>query len=454
MPGRTEVEEKTATDHAAVRAALVRFHADTRNPHLGAWTQATLLPVLPVLLGAILIGLVPMPDVDPSRPPVVPQPDAPPPPTPSDIALATYGVDLRLALAVLLLVVVLVISFLSQRHLLRTHAGAFWQGPSRGFRRTGTAPLSPTPPLHAGVWLALGLGLGLLAIAHVDHVFPWITPPPLPRGPNGFSAMPPETFWPLALGCALIAITFAVTALSAYAIRITWHNYPAVRHAERLVRDLRDAHAGKVVEDHLSAIASAWNEAPCGQGIIPVNSRMTPSQIVELLKTFLRPLVLVLILGLLTLSLFFDSLEARHDWSASVTATHDVWLIVFGILSSTVVAAIYLPAMSRLSLYLEAEEHLKSGSGGGTTGWRIARGEGAEAGQRLIVPRERKGPDPFPKQLADYLGGDRTKVAILLTSWHFAGGFHILLKQSLAKQVVTVLGLLGPTLAGTILAQL
>jgi hypothetical protein len=40
---------------------------------------------------------------------------------------------------------------------------------------------------------------------------------------------------------------------------------------------------------------------------------------------------------------------------------------------------------------------------------------------------------------------------ILLHTRHFAGGFHILLKQDLGKQIQTVAGLLAPTAAGAIL---
>ncbi len=370
----------------------------------------------------------------------------------------------------LLLVVVLVVSFLSQKHLLESHAGAFWPRASRGSAGAMGRGSPATPPLRVGLWLAIGFVLGGLAITHIDRLFPWISPPPLPSGMNGFSDMPPETFWPLALGSALIAMVFTVTALSAYAIRITWHNYPAVRHATDLAAAIDAAIARRESVDgservmdrakpqklgkQLDAILQAWNQRPLGSGVVPVQTTMKPSAIVDILKTFVRPLVAVLMLGLVTLSLFFDHLEARNDWSASVIATHDFWLIVFGILCSTVVAAIYLPAMSRLSLYLEAEELLKSTAGGAPKGWRIDRGKEDEAGQRLIVPRTSTGPDDFPEALCLYLGGDRTKVGIMLEIWHFAGGFHILLKQSLTKQLVTVLGLLGPTLAGTILGLL
>jgi hypothetical protein len=199
----------------------------------------------------------------------------------------------------------------------------------------------------------------------------------------------------------------------------------------------------------MDLIRRAWLRDTTRRGLVPVEWALSPLEIVAILNTLARPLVLILILGLVTLSLQFDRLELRHDLSETIRASHDMWVLVLGALCSAMVAAVYLPAISRLSLYAEAEEDLKSP--GGSNGWRISRdGDGSARGW-LVDPRAPATPTPYEGGLIRYVGADRAKMRIMIHTRHFAGGFHILLQQNLTKQIQTVLGLLAPAAAGAIL---
>jgi hypothetical protein len=312
----------------------------------------------------------------------------------------------------------------------------------------------------------------MLAIGWSDRVFPWLEPPSPTLDPATLGALEGGVILPLLLGCALIALIYGTVALSVYAIHITAMNYPAVSAVlkfaavvEAVCEVRKEAKTGQttapapaakvtdgdpaVVQSMLDLIPEAWKAMTPRTGILPVESGMTPRQIVDIINTFVRPLVVILILSLVCLSLYLDTLEAGRSWPEEIAAAHDYWIVVLGALCSAVVAAVYLPALSRLSLYAEAADDLpKSGA---DPGWRIERGTEAEQGTRVIVKRSSPARSGYPKDLERYLGASREKMRILLHTRHFAGGFHILLKQDLGKQIQTVAGLLAPTAAGAIL---
>jgi hypothetical protein len=506
-----------------VARAMRRFHGDMTRPHAGSWGLATLLPFLPVIGIAALVGLSPTPDpATYAAPPAAQVPQAvetvrdlalgqmeaidpaqlqamgpreilqtnselqalhaattpAPPAAPLDTAFARQGAELRFFLALAALLVAIVISMLAQRHVLRAHTAPFWARAQKN-RFVGEQDLTryvelpaATPRLRLGLWLVIGFAYGMLAIGWSDRVFPWLEPPSPTLDPATLGALEGGVILPLLLGCALIALIYGTVALSVYAIHITAMNYPAVSAVlkfaavvEAVWEDRKEAKTGQttapapaakvtdgdpaVVQSMLDLIPEAWKAMTPRTGILPVESGMTPRQIVDIINTFVRPLVVILILSLVCLSLYLDTLEAGRSWPEEIAAAHDYWIVVLGALCSAVVAAVYLPALSRLSLYAEAADDLpKSGA---DPGWRIERGTEAEQGTRVIVKRSSPARSGYPKDLERYLGASREKMRILLHTRHFAGGFHILLKQDLGKQIQTVAGLLAPTAAGAIL---
>jgi hypothetical protein len=333
-------------------------------------------------------------------------------------AFARQGAELRFFLALAALLVAIVISMLAQRHVLRAHTAPFWARAQKN-RFVGEQDLTryvelpaATPRLRLGLWLVIGFAYGMLAIGWSDRVFPWLEPPSPTLDPATLGALEGGVILPLLLGCALIALIYGTVALSVYAIHITAMNYPAVSAVlkfaavvEAVWEDRKEAKTGQttapapaakvtdgdpaVVQSMLDLIPEAWKAMTPRTGILPVESGMTPRQIVDIINTFVRPLVVILILSLVCLSLYLDTLEAGRSWPEEIAAAHDYWIVVLGALCSAVVAAVYLPALSRLSLYAEAADDLpKSGA---DPGWRIERGTEAEQGTRVIVKRSSPG---------------------------------------------------------------
>jgi hypothetical protein len=408
-----------------------------------------------------------------------PPADPDPSPSPAD-RLDLYVIDLRFTTAAMVMVVISLTTLVAQARTIRESTRRYWNRLPEGapakereqaFLRRGTRVPNE---LDLFLWLVVAAIVATAALQLVPDVWSWLPQPD--RSDDTVAALPVlasrEIAWLLA---ALVA---GVIAVSTFGISITDRNYPPQAQAAKLKDALDEAHpktlaavakaegratarpritpAAKVtdgdpavVQSMLDLIPEAWKAMTPRTGILPVESGMTPRQIVDIINTFVRPLVVILILSLVCLSLYLDTLEAGRSWPEEIAAAHDYWIVVLGALCSAVVAAVYLPALSRLSLYAEAADDLpKSGA---DPGWRIERGTEAEQGTRVIVKRSSPARSGYPKDLERYLGASREKMRILLHTRHFAGGFHILLKQDLGKQIQTVAGLLAPTAAGAIL---
>jgi hypothetical protein len=161
-----------------------------------------------------------------------------------------------------------------------------------------------TPRLRLGLWLVIGFAYGMLAIGWSDRVFPWLEPPSPTLDPATLGALEGGVILPLLLGCALIALIYGTVALSVYAIHITAMNYPAVSAVlkfaavvEAVWEDRKEAKTGQttapapaakvtdgdpaVVQSMLDLIPEAWKAMTPRTGILPVESGMTPRQIVD-----------------------------------------------------------------------------------------------------------------------------------------------------------------------------
>jgi len=384
----------------------------------------------------------------------------PPAPTLQEKDFAQQSADLRFYVAMAVLLVALIISIFAQRHVLKSHTVRFWHrippGKSVGEQDVERYEELPqqAPQLFLGVWLIFGFVYGLFAINWAHHVFPWLTPPGNPLDPSVAAGLEAGVLWQVLIGGLFLSLIYCTIAISAFAIRLTAQNYPPVPSVTRLAREIRKAvktlgEGGKKAPSMLDIVETAWKDVEPKTGIIPIEWGMTPKQIVDIVNTFVRPLIVVLILALVCLSLYFDTLEAANTWSDEQVNAHDFWVLILAALCSGLVAMVYLPALSRLSLYAEAADDLPKKKA--DPGWRIEKGKYKEAGSRVLVKRDAPSGKDYDDDLERYLGASRSKMQIMLHTRLFAGGFHILLQQDLIKQLQTVLGLLAPTAAGAIL---
>jgi hypothetical protein len=408
-----------------------------------------------------------------------PPADPDPSPSPAD-RLDLYVIDLRFTTAAMVMVVISLTTLVAQARTIRESTRRYWNRLPEGapakereqaFLRRGTRVPNE---LDLFLWLVVAAIVATAALQLVPDVWSWLPQPD--RSDDTVAALPVlasrEIAWLLA---ALVA---GVIAVSTFGISITDRNYPPQAQAAKLKDALDEAHPKTLAAvakaegratarpritttANIKQMVDAWPDdaslPPKGVDKVPVNHTLTPREVVAIINDLARALLLVLVVGLITLSLGLDVLEARLDLgetlSTSIAAAHDMWVIVLGVFLSLMYAAIYVTAISRLNPYVEAEDALKDTPSSKPSGWRFDLGQtGADLNKTILVPRKAESTlADFPPSLEHHLGANEKKMRIMLEATRYGGGFHLTLKEGLSGQIRTVLGFIAPAATAALL---
>lgn len=197
-------------------------------------------------------------------------------------------------------------------------------------------------------------------------------------------------------------------------------------------------------------------------GILPrVAKTIDPESNLAAFKSLCVFLIALMVATLVFVALGFNVLEgelnAEGELKAAIVASGNAWTMVLGISMSVTVFLIYTTATSRLLPYCSKQEKQAAQS---NKGWLLSGKLGfmtpSDDGVALEATRikaEQSEPT-INRDEAYILGGTQKKLLSILNGCGNGGGFHAAFDEALFKKLISLIGLLAPAAAGTILTFL
>ena len=291
---------------------------------------------------------------------------------------------------------------------------------------------------------------------------------------------------------SVATLTVATTFVTAIATQRLACDYPDPTHAHsiriklhhlrrRMIKFAKDQKTGDGPHKHLDwpekvthieVLALGCSDAskglpPKGRpyqfgGIEPkVTKTIKAEANVETVKRLCVILIAIKVATLILISLGIDVLEgqlsAKGDLKEAIVLSGNAWIMVLGVGMSVSVFLIYAPALSRLLPYAaEADAKPKSK----TKGWSLS-------GRAALLPSEddslsleakpiedEKKEDIIDRHMAYILGGNQAKLQSIIDGCLNGGGFQAAFDEGIIKRIVSLVGLLAPAAAGTLLTFL
>lgn len=192
-----------------------------------------------------------------------------------------------------------------------------------------------------------------------------------------------------------------------------------------------------------------------------VAKTIDPEANLDAIKSLCVFLIALMIATLVFVSFGFNVLEGElvvdEDLKEAIVASGNAWTMVLGMGMSVSVFLIYMSATSRLLPYCDKPE---TGTAQGFKGWALSGKLGlmppsADAVSLKAKPMKPETPEPtINRDEAFILGGNQKKLQSIIDGCGNGGGFQASFDQALLKKLVSVVGLLAPAAAGTILTFL
>lgn len=341
-----------------------------------------------------------------------------------------------------------------------------WDGVAQGPARDGY--LSAIPLLAPALFAAGAAGFMWLLQA-------WVKPPPALAMPQHWLALH------IAIGCAVAVCTLLF--VSAFASMSAAHNYPSPMAARGLARAFGAARTHRAPGTTNAQVAIAYFQdryqlaagqpkgpAPrtittdtplpqSGAALHPdlaqgplVNTRLTATQCLTIVRTVstLAAVVMIVTLGMTSFGLGLLAPDAS-PLAADIKTSANAWVMLLGAGMSVSLFAIYGLPYLRLKPYADTETAAKPAARGWTLSGLLDKTNLAlEA-----APAKKKATPPDP--IAPYetaMGANSAKLETILKGSTQGAAFHGLLEESLSAQILKLLGLLSPALAGGVLTLL